>query len=71
MGTLLVRSVIPNSKPFVQVVLDRLRRAHAKPVKEQEPFTAEMLKAIAYNAIERDSLADTCFAAACLLVFLI
>ena len=49
----------------MQVVLDGLRRVHAKSVKKKEPFTAEILKAIAYDAIERDSLADTCLAAAC------
>ena len=59
----------PTASPFVQVVLDGLRRAHAKPVKKKEPFTAEMLKAIACHAIERDSLADTRLAAACLLAF--
>ena len=46
----------PTASPFVQVVLDGLKRAHAKPVKKKESFTAEMLN---YNAIERDSLVDT------------
>ena len=59
----------PTASPFVQIVLDGLRRAHAKPVKKKEPFTVEMLKAIADDAIQTDSLADTRLAAACLLAF--
>ena len=59
----------PTASPFVQIVLDGLKRAHAKPVKKKEPFTVEMLKAIADDAIQTDSLADTCLAAACLLAF--
>ena len=59
----------PTASPFVQIVLDGLRRAHAKPVKKKEPFTVEMLKAIADDAIQTDSLVDIRLAAACLLAF--
>ncbi|XP_065888069.1 uncharacterized protein [Dysidea avara] len=59
----------PTASPFVQIVLDGLRRAHAKEVKKKEPFTVEMLKAITDDAIQTDSLADTRLAAACLLAF--
>jgi len=59
----------PTSSPFVQVVLDGLRRAVAKPVKKKEPFTAEMCKAIAEDASKKGSLGDIRLAAACLLAF--
>ena len=49
----------PAANPFVQVVLDGLRRTYAKPVRKKEPFTVEMLTAIVNDAMANDTLRDT------------
>ena len=59
----------PTKAPFVQVVQEGLKRSFARPVKKKEPFTVEMLRAIATDATEANSLADIRLAAACLLAF--
>jgi len=59
----------PTKSPFVQLVLEGLRRSLAKPVKKKEPFTVEMLDSIATEAAGGSSLSDIRLAAACLLAF--
>jgi len=48
----------PTSSPFVQVVSEGLRRSLAKPPNKKEPFTVEMLKAIADDVTRSGSLSD-------------
>ena len=59
----------PTKAPFIQVVQESLKKPFARPIKKKEPFTVEMLKVIATDAAEANSLADICLAATCLLAF--
>ena len=52
-----------------QLGLCLYKQSLAKPVKKKEPFTVEMLKAIAADAAGGNSLADACLTTACLLAF--
>jgi len=59
----------PTKSPLVQIMHEGLRRSLAKPLRKKEPFTVEMLKAIASDAEKGNSLADIRLTAACLLAF--
>ena len=55
--------------PFVRSVLDRLKRSLAKPTTKKAPFTADMLKIIAEDALTDKSLANIRLATMCLIGF--
>jgi len=59
----------PSASPIVQIALEGLRRALARPVCKKAPFTIEMLGTIVQDAKKRDTLTSICLATACLLSF--
>ena len=59
----------PASSPFVQTVVEGMKRELAMPVHKKLPFTVEMLNAIVVNTKQHCSLANLRLASACLLAF--
>ena len=59
----------PTADPFVQSVFEGLKRSLAKPTIKKAPFTADMLKNIADDALRWGSLASIRLAAMCLIGF--
>ena len=59
----------PSNHPLVQVTLDGLKRALAKPVTKKTPVTAEILSEVVKDTEARPTLSNIRLATACLLAY--
>ena len=59
----------PTTSPFVQAMLEGLKRTLAKPVCKKSLFTVEMLQAIVRDARKLNTLSSLCLATVCLVAF--
>ena len=60
---------LPSNHPLVQVTLDGLKRALAKPVTKKTPVTAEIQSEVVKDTKARPTLSNICLATACLLAY--
>ena len=59
----------PTKEAFVAATLKGLQRKHTKPVIKKKPFTTDMLRAIAEDAVKTKSLSDLQLGTACFLAY--
>lgn len=59
----------PTKEAFVAETLKGLQRKHAKPVIKKKPFTTDMLRAIAEDAVKTKTLSDLRLGTVCLLAY--